>query len=148
MVKWCQITKEETCCHHMGYTFQLATRVLLYASSHRQDNRYHWLEQEIAQWVHHEGSIRHSLTMELHLAPGSTMKDRSDTLIPRRYISLRIGLQMTHLHGWTDAIGGPGRCGCASIVTVFFAWSWLKSAYISSTVNGFRFCITINEKKK
>ena len=36
----------------------------------------HWLEQEIAQWVHHEGSIRrpiatqaNALTTELHLAP-------------------------------------------------------------------------------
>ena len=40
----------------MGYTFRLTARVLLYASSHRQDNTYHslftpvvehWLEQEI-----------------------------------------------------------------------------------------------------
>ena len=36
----------------------------------------HWLEQEIALWVHHEGSIRrpiaqcaNTLTTELHLAP-------------------------------------------------------------------------------
>ena len=38
----------------------------------------HWLEREIAQWVHHEGSIRrpiapwaNALTTELHLAPSS-----------------------------------------------------------------------------
>ena len=32
----------------------------LYAPSHRQDSTImvHWLEREIAQWVHHEGSIR------------------------------------------------------------------------------------------
>ena len=69
----------------MGYSFRLAARVLLHASSHRQDNTYHgvcytivehWLEREIAQWVH-------------------PMKDRSDdpshherTLLPRSYISL------------------------------------------------------------
>ena len=35
--------REETCCCHMGYSFQLAARVLLYASSHRQDNTYHGL---------------------------------------------------------------------------------------------------------
>ena len=36
----------------------------------------HWLEREIAQWVHHEGSIQrpiaqsaNTLTTELHLAP-------------------------------------------------------------------------------
>ena len=38
----------------------------------------HWLEQEIAQWVHHEGLIQQSitplanaLTTELHLSPNS-----------------------------------------------------------------------------
>ena len=44
----------------------------LYASSHSQDNTYHtafvipvvvhWLEREIAQWVHHGGSIRRPIT--------------------------------------------------------------------------------------
>ena len=39
-----QIAREEThCCHYMGYTFRLAARDLLYASSHRQDSRYHGL---------------------------------------------------------------------------------------------------------
>ena len=38
----------------------------------------YWLEREIAQWVHHEGSIRrpiaslaNALTTEIHLAPAS-----------------------------------------------------------------------------
>ena len=35
--------REETCCRHMGYFFRLAARVLLYASSHRQDSTYHSL---------------------------------------------------------------------------------------------------------
>ena len=35
--------REETCCCHTGYSFRLATRVRLYASSHRQDNTYHSL---------------------------------------------------------------------------------------------------------
>ena len=34
--------REKTCCH-MVYSFQLAARVLLNASSHRQDNTYHSL---------------------------------------------------------------------------------------------------------
>ena len=34
---------EETRCRHMDYSFRLAARVLLYASSHRQDNTYHGL---------------------------------------------------------------------------------------------------------
>ena len=32
------IVRKETCCHHIGYSFRLAARVLLYAPSHRQDN--------------------------------------------------------------------------------------------------------------
>ena len=69
----------------MGYSFRLTARVLLYASSHRQDSTYHGLcytsrgalaGTKIAKWVH-------------------PMKDRSDnpshherTLLPRSYISL------------------------------------------------------------
>ena len=53
----------------------LAARVLLYAPSHRQNNRQdgtyqslshvmkHWLEWEIAQWVHHEGSIQQPIAL-------------------------------------------------------------------------------------
>ena len=54
------IVREETRCRHIGYSYQLTARVLLYAPSHRQDNTYHglfftqfvehWLEREIAQW--------------------------------------------------------------------------------------------------
>ena len=37
------IVRKETCCCHIGYSYQLTARVLLYASSHRQDNTYHSL---------------------------------------------------------------------------------------------------------
>ena len=62
------IVTKETRCRHIGYSYRLTSRVLLYAPSHRQDNTYHglcytslehWLEREIAQWgPPHEGSIR------------------------------------------------------------------------------------------
>ena len=55
-------------CHHMGYSFWLAARVLLYASSHRQDNTYHSLcytsrgaqarMRNSSMGPPHEGSIR------------------------------------------------------------------------------------------
>ena len=35
-----QIAREETRCRHIGYSFRLAARVLLYAPSHRQDSTY------------------------------------------------------------------------------------------------------------
>ena len=76
------IVRKETRCRHMGYSFRLTARVILYA--HPTDRITHttafvtpvvehWLEREIAQWVH-------------------SMKDRSDdpshherTLLPRSY---------------------------------------------------------------
>ena len=36
-----QILREETRCCHMGYSFSLAARDLLYIPSHRQNNTYH-----------------------------------------------------------------------------------------------------------
>ena len=49
-----------------GLLFVLEARVILYAPSHRIAHTTtfvipvveHFLEREIAQWVHHEGSIR------------------------------------------------------------------------------------------
>ena len=35
------IVRKETRCRHIGYSFRLAARVLLYAPSHRQDSTYH-----------------------------------------------------------------------------------------------------------
>ena len=51
--------REETRCCNMGYSFWLTARVILYASSHIQYTPVveHWLEREIAQWVHYDGSI-------------------------------------------------------------------------------------------
>ena len=61
------IVRKETCCRHIGYPFRLAVRAFY---MHHPTDRIthttafvtpaveHWLEREIAQWVHHEGSIR------------------------------------------------------------------------------------------
>ena len=37
------IVRKETRCRHIGYSYRLTARVLLYAPSHRQDNTYHAL---------------------------------------------------------------------------------------------------------
>ena len=97
-----QIAREETRCRHMGYSFRLAARVLLYAPSHRQDSTYHGLcytsrgalagTRNSSMGSPHEGSIRRSY----HGATSrSTMKDPSDdpshherTPLPRSYILL------------------------------------------------------------
>ena len=37
------IVRKETRCRHIGYSYRLRGRVILYAPSHRQDNTYHGL---------------------------------------------------------------------------------------------------------
>ena len=37
---WLRIVRKQTRCRHIGYSYRLKARVLLYASSHRQDNTY------------------------------------------------------------------------------------------------------------
>ena len=64
------IVRKETRCRHIGYSFRLAARFLLYAPSHRQDNTYHGLcytsrgeldgTRNISMGPPHEGSIRRS----------------------------------------------------------------------------------------
>ena len=85
MVKTILIVRKETRCRHMGYSYRLTARVLLYAPSHRQDSTYHSLcyasrgalagTRNSSMGPPNEGSIQwpiapwaNALTMELHLA--------------------------------------------------------------------------------
>ena len=62
------IMRKETRCRHIGYSYRLTARVLLYAPSHRQDNTYHGLcytsrgalagTRNSSMGPPHEGSIR------------------------------------------------------------------------------------------
>ena len=62
------IVRKETRCRHIGYSFRLTARVLLYAPSHRQDSTYHGLcytsrgalagTRNSSMGSPHEGSIR------------------------------------------------------------------------------------------
>ena len=62
------IVRKETRCRHIGYSYQLTARVLLYAPSHRQDNTYHGLcytshgalagTRNSSMGPPHDGSIR------------------------------------------------------------------------------------------
>ena len=62
------IVRKETRCRHIGYSFRLTARVLLYAPSHRQDSTYHGLcytsrgalaeTRNSSVGSPHEGSIR------------------------------------------------------------------------------------------
>ena len=80
------IARKETSCRHIGYSFRLAARVLLYTPSHRQDSTCYGLcytsrgtlagTRNSSMGPPLEGSIRrpiapwaNTLTTELHLAP-------------------------------------------------------------------------------
>ena len=62
------IVRKETRCRHIGYSYRLTARVLLYAPSHRQDNTYRSLcytsrgalagTRNSSMGPPHEGSIR------------------------------------------------------------------------------------------
>ena len=61
------LMRKETRCRHIGYSFRLTARVLLYASSHIQDNTYHGIcytsrgalaGTRNSSMGHHEASIR------------------------------------------------------------------------------------------
>ena len=52
---------EETHCRHMGYSFRLTARVLLYAPSHRQGSTYHSLWYTILGALAGQGSTYHNL---------------------------------------------------------------------------------------
>ena len=62
------IVRKETRCCHIGYSYRLTERVILYAPSHRQDNTYHRLcytsrgalagTRNSSMGPPHDGSIR------------------------------------------------------------------------------------------
>ena len=71
-VRYMVIVRKETCCRHIGYSYRLTARVLLYAPSHRQDNTYHGLcytsrgalagTRNSSMGPPHEGSILRPIT--------------------------------------------------------------------------------------
>ena len=80
------IVRKETRCRHIGYSYRLTARVLLYAPSHRQDNTYHGIcyisrgaltgTRNSSMGPPHEGSIRRPI------APWANA-------LPLRYVPLR-----------------------------------------------------------
>ena len=88
--------REETRCHHMGYSFQLTARVILYAPSHREDSTHHSFcytsrgalagMKNNSMGLLHEGSIRRPI------APWANVHLQMKTLF----------FSMVHLLGESD----------------------------------------------
>ena len=68
------IVRKETHCRHIGYSFRLAARVLLYAPSQRQDSTYH--------------SLCYTSCGALAGTRPNDPSHHERTLLPWRYISL------------------------------------------------------------
>ena len=93
-----RIAREETYCRHMGYSFRLAARVLLYAPSHRQDNTYHGLcytsrgelagTRNSSMGPPHEGSIRRPMSERSY--HGATSRSLPETGDSQRVHILRL----------------------------------------------------------
>ena len=73
------MVRKETRCRHIGYSYRLTARVLLYAPSHRQDNTYHGLcytsrgalagTRNSSMGPPHEGSIRRPIAPWMNALP-------------------------------------------------------------------------------
>ena len=73
------IVRKETRCRHIGYSYRLTARVLLYAPSHRQDSTYHGLcytsrgalaeTRNSSMDPPHEGSIRRPIAPRANALP-------------------------------------------------------------------------------
>ena len=73
------IVRKETRCRHIGYSYRLTARVLLYAPSHRQDSTYHGLcytsrralagTRNSPMGPPHEGSIRRPIVPRANALP-------------------------------------------------------------------------------
>ena len=70
------IVRKKTRCRHIGYSFRLTARVLLYAPSHRQDNTYHGLcytscgalagtRNRSMGWVYRKKNWKYGMTLNI-----------------------------------------------------------------------------------
>ena len=86
------IVRKETRCRHIGYSYRLTARVLLYAPSHGQDSTYHGLcytsrgalagTRNSSMGPPHEGSIRRPI------APRANALTTELTMNSRQYLVL------------------------------------------------------------
>ena len=98
------IVRKETRCRHIGYSYRLTARVLLYAPSHRQDSTYHGLcytsrgalagTRNSSMGPPHEGMYRHKhifTHIEIHTTyaciPTQSQQKRTPALV-----RVRVGL--------------------------------------------------------
>ena len=104
------IVRKETRCRHIGYSYRLTARVILYAPSHRQDSTYHRLcytsrgalagTRNSSMGPPHEGSIRRPIAPRANALPLSyvplPLKSKASVII-HDIARVYIGFGLTHL---------------------------------------------------
>ena len=152
------IVRKETRCCHIGYSYRLTARVLLYAPSYRQDNTYHGLcytsrgalagTRNSSMGPPHEGSIRRPT------APWANTLPLSYVLLPKYWWVDPTGLvvysdEASSQQAWhdykfhfhlaclltvPDFTAHTAGCGCklkTKLVVILFN-GWLGSSHSSS----------------
>ena len=105
------IVRKESCCRHIGYSYRLTARVLLYAPSHRQDNSYHSLcytsrgalagTRNSSMGPPHEGSIQRPIAPWANVLPLSYVLLPPANRVPySNYMLLTNVLILNHNLGW------------------------------------------------
>ena len=127
------IVRKETRCRHIGYSYRLTARVLLYAPSHRQDNTYHGLcytsrgalagTRNSSMGPPHEGSIRRPT------APWANA-------LPLSYVPLPgLGLTSVDVCDYTfkylmyilTITNAPSCQLCVNMYTMYLKCRWIRS---------------------
>ena len=113
------MVREETRCRHMGYSFWLAARVLLYAPSHRQDSTYHDLcytsrralagTRNSSMGPFHEGSTTHRTMSERSYHGAATSRSLliisyGELAVYKYILTLAMGYQLPALMTLTTHI--------------------------------------------
>ena len=122
-----QIAREETCCCHMGYSFRLTARVILYAPPHRQDSTYHGLcctsrgalagTRNSSMGPPHEGSIRRPI------APWANA-------LPLSYVPLLSYWCWWLFHSVESMCCSSGDWQLFLVVTGNCSWLWLATSWL------------------
>ena len=96
MVKGHSDSEKGNPCHHIGYSFRLTARVLLYAPSHIQDSTYHGL---CYTWVtdNVQTSVLSGLFRAAVQAPASVSAGCPGRLVPTRWIPTSVNSQTAAL---------------------------------------------------
>ena len=150
------IVRKETCCRHIGYSYRLTARVLLYAPSHRQDNTYHSLcytsrgalagtrnssmgspPWRIDPTTHRTMSERS--TSELHPAPTNYLKKRREIFIDRLCFLVFLGHEFTQV---ISDVFARARLGLQVVLLSVLKqhactcnWhSWMKESMLNGTL--------------